>query len=145
MFRAIITSQLWRSEPLFLLSLGVQSCHHSSVSTFRVVITSWFRHSEPSVFSIWISGPLSLLSLGIQNHQHFPFGVPSHYHLSTLAFRATTSFQFGVQNYRPSSVRHSKSSCLYFVRHLETSPFFFILAFRAIFHTHSCILSHHSS
>ena len=71
-----------------------------------------------------------------------------------LAFRATFL------------VRHSKSSCLSFIRHSDPSPFpsilafranghtflgllshcfSLVLAFRAIFHTHSCILSHHLS
>ena len=87
-FRAIITFQSQRSEPLFLLSLGVQSLHHFSVSAFKVIIIS----------QLWRSEPLFLLSLGVQSRHHFLFDARSHHLFSVPAFRATTSFQFGIQS-----------------------------------------------
>ena len=88
-FRAIITSQSRRSEPLFLLSLSVQSRHHFSVSAFRAIITS----------QLWRSEPLFLLSLGVQSHHHFLFNARSHHFFSVPAFKATTSFQLGIQSH----------------------------------------------
>ena len=104
-FRATISSQsrrsepsafsIWRSEPLFLLSLGIQSHQHFSLGiqshyffsvsafraismfhlAFRATISSQSRRSEPSTFSIWCLEPLFLLSLDIQSYQHFSFSV----------------------------------------------------------------------
>ena len=56
-FRAIIAFQFWRSEPLSLLSFGVQSHHY-----FQFGIQSLYR------FSVWRSEPSALFSFGVQSH-----------------------------------------------------------------------------
>ena len=133
-FRA--ASLVWRSEPWFQFIIhshhvtlsvqrlkphfqfGVQSycsfpvqplessCHIFSLA-FRVVVCFQFRCSEPSSF----------LSYDIQSH-HFQFDTQRCQFLvltfratiSSLAFKATTSFQFGVQSHCSSSVRRSVPS-----------------------------------
>ena len=82
-------SRFRRSESLSLLSFGVQSHHHFSVSAFRAVIG----------FQIDVQSRV----LG--------FGVQSRYHFSASVFRAiiTTSLSFGVQSHHWFSDRRSES------------------------------------
>ncbi|RVW35306.1 Transposon Tf2-12 polyprotein [Vitis vinifera] len=130
-FRAIITSQFWRSGPSSLLSFGVQSHHHFSI-----------KHTEPSAFSIQRSEPSPLLNFGVQSHHHFSvsvfratissqsrrsksspllsFGVQSHYFFLVSAFRATISSQ---------SQRSESSPLLSFG--IQSHNHFSALAFRA--------------
>ncbi|WJZ87834.1 hypothetical protein VitviT2T_007184 [Vitis vinifera] len=124
-FRAVITSQFWRSEPsLFsvwgsepssLISFGVQSHHRFSVLAFRAVITifslvfravitSQFWRSEPSLFSVWCSKPSSLLSLAFRAIIVLSFGVQSHHRFSVLAFRAITIFSLAFRAFITSQL-----------------------------------------
>ncbi|RVW56813.1 hypothetical protein CK203_082738 [Vitis vinifera] len=110
-FRVVITSQLRCSEPSSLL-LSVSASRASvfrstfrvtsSVSAFRVVITSQFdvqSHHHPSSVSAFRA------VIGFQ------IGVQSRYHFSASVFRAiiTTSLSFGVQSHHRFSDRHSES------------------------------------
>ena len=121
------TFQFRRSEPSSLLSIGDQSHHRFSVSTFKAIIAFQFRRSESP----------SLLSFGVQSHHRLSvlafkaiiafrfrcsgpslllsFGVQIHHRFSILAFKAiiTSQFQhskppsflnFGVQNYHRFSL-----------------------------------------
>ena len=139
-FRAIITSQSRRSEPLFLLSFGIQSHYFFSVSAFRAIIT----------YQFWRSEPLFLLSLGVQSRHHFLSDARSHHLFSVPAFRATTSFQFGIQSHICTlafrAVSHSRfdaRSCTLISTSIAITIFSLVLSFRAAFRTHSSILIHY--
>ncbi|KAL6315348.1 hypothetical protein AAG906_000453 [Vitis piasezkii] len=125
-FRAIISPQFRRSEPL-------------AFSIWR---------SEPSTFSIWCSKPLFLLSsvfraisifhlafratISSQSyHQHFPFGVQSHYFFSGSAFKAISIFRLMFRAIIASQFWRS-----------EPSPFS-VSAFRAIIASQFGVQSHH--
>ena len=141
-------SRFRRSEPCFV-SFGIQS-HVLLCSAFRVTSSIgvqshiFIRRSEPLHHSFRHLEPCFAL-----------FGVQSH--IFVLAFRAITSF-ISVIRAITYSFRHSRS-----LHHLfrssgphfqfdtqspraylsfDLSPFSSILAFRAIVHTHSGILSH---
>ncbi|RVW71035.1 Gag-Pol polyprotein [Vitis vinifera] len=85
-----------------VFSFGVQSHHrfsdrhsesHPQFSAFRAIIGFSDRHSE-SHPQFWRSEP-SLLLVGVQSHDlYFQFGVQSLHHFSVLAFRAIIAFQF---------------------------------------------------
>ncbi|RVW61507.1 Retrovirus-related Pol polyprotein from transposon 17.6 [Vitis vinifera] len=96
-FRAIITTSL---------SFGVQSHHRfsdrhsesSSVSAFRVVITSQFDvQSHHHHFSVSAFRAIIGFQIDIQS-RILGFGVQSHHHFSVSAFKAVIGFQINVQS-----------------------------------------------
>ena len=104
----------------FILCSGPLYVYYYYYLVFCVKVLD--RHSESSCLSfVWFI--TTFLLPGIQNHWAHSFGP-----LEPFLF-----FNFDVQSH-------------YYIRHLPPLPHFsFSLAFKAVFHTHSCILSHHLS
>ena len=140
MFKATISSQFRRSKSPSLFSLGVQSHHLFSVSTFKATISSQFlRSKSPSLFSlgvqshhlfsVWRSEPQSFLSYSIQSHHIFSvttFRVVIH----SLAFRAIISSQF--RRLKPTSLLILVFKAASSVWHLEPHFHFFVQSCNSI-------------
>ena len=152
-FRAAWSS--WYSEPLLIIHFGLQS-HHLSLFrcsepllifylAFRAAWSS--RYSESLLIFIRRSKPLHN-SFRHSEPYFVSFGVQSHIFVST--FRSITS-SFWHSGSLHNLFRHSGPHFQFDTQSphaylsFDLSPFSSILAFKAIVHTHSCILSHHLS
>ncbi|RVW98085.1 hypothetical protein CK203_029077 [Vitis vinifera] len=154
----IITLQFRRSEPssVFRSTFKVAS----SVSTFRVVITSQFdvhghRHY---FFQFWRSEPSSLFSLAfraiIEPSSLFSFGVQSHHYFQFWRSEPSSLLSFGVQSHHYFQFWRSEPSSLFpvlafraitiFSFGVQSHHSFSVLAFRAITIFSFGVQSHHS-
>uniref|UniRef100_F6HSK6 Uncharacterized protein n=1 Tax=Vitis vinifera TaxID=29760 RepID=F6HSK6_VITVI len=130
-FRAIImTSQFRRSElsSIFRSTFRVTS----SVSAFRVVITSQLRCSEPSSLLLSVSAFRAVIDFQIDIQSRvLCFGVQSRYHFSTSVFRAIII---------TSQFRRSELSSIFRSTFRVTSS---VSAFRVIITSQFDVQSHH--
>ena len=149
---------VWCSEPSFVFSLGIQSLCSSLV--WRSGPYFHFGVQSHCLFLVWHFEP-SCISFVQRSEPYLQFGIQSHtfnlmfrVYVFYLVFKATFSvrhsnlmsiFSFNIQihHYFPpffafSAIGHTPSG-------LWVTFSSSILAFRAVFHTHSCILSHHLS